>query len=381
MKTYIPAKLYDAKGDLRKQWFVFFSVTDPATGKMKRFRILDNLNQFKSRKERAARGRVLIKAYNDLLTSGWSPFDEQKPAAAVTLAAALESAMADKVAAVRPVTAHHYRLGYNMFIRWARRAGLDQRPVAELQKRHVLDYLHYLSAERRIRNRSRNNYRDVLCSLFNHLLKLDLVKANPVHGTPVAVTERKAQLNPFTQAEAAAVTAWLAEHDPDLLLLVRFIYYTALRPKEILEIRIRQIEFDRQQIRIHSSQAKDRESAAIRIPAVLLPALEHLRGLPGDWYLFTRQGNRLLPGPADKPIIRNRISERFKYCKDALKLPADRNLYSFKHYAAIRAYEAGVDVIDIMNQFRHSSLDMTYKYLSSLGLKLADDYGRKIPEL
>ena len=44
-KLVILPKLYDAKGNLLKKWFVFYSVLNPRTGKMERFRVFEGLNE------------------------------------------------------------------------------------------------------------------------------------------------------------------------------------------------------------------------------------------------------------------------------------------------------------------------------------------------
>lgn len=40
-KVAILPKLYDANGDIRKKWFVYFSYRNPADNKMTRFRVFE----------------------------------------------------------------------------------------------------------------------------------------------------------------------------------------------------------------------------------------------------------------------------------------------------------------------------------------------------
>ncbi|HXH99618.1 MAG TPA: hypothetical protein VNI52_05090 [Sphingobacteriaceae bacterium] len=46
MNFKLPA-LYDAKGDLSKQWFVFYSVRHPQTKTFKRIKIFEDINNSK----------------------------------------------------------------------------------------------------------------------------------------------------------------------------------------------------------------------------------------------------------------------------------------------------------------------------------------------
>ena len=50
-KIAILPKLYDANGNIKKKWFVFFSYRNPADGKMKRFRIFDGFGTLYTKKD------------------------------------------------------------------------------------------------------------------------------------------------------------------------------------------------------------------------------------------------------------------------------------------------------------------------------------------
>jgi len=53
-KNYISAKLYSANGDVKKRWYIYYSVLNPETGKMERQpQITMSLNRkYKTFKER-----------------------------------------------------------------------------------------------------------------------------------------------------------------------------------------------------------------------------------------------------------------------------------------------------------------------------------------
>jgi len=71
-KLIIMPALNNCRGQLKRQWFVYYSVRDPKTDKMVRFRHYDgfaNLDE-EQRYEHAAK---LIEEYSVKLRSGWSP--------------------------------------------------------------------------------------------------------------------------------------------------------------------------------------------------------------------------------------------------------------------------------------------------------------------
>ena len=75
-KICILPQLNNQKGNLRKQWFVFYSYKNPKTGKMQRFRTSEG---FTSLPTAAARLRVANKLITDLtyrLQNGFNPFED-----------------------------------------------------------------------------------------------------------------------------------------------------------------------------------------------------------------------------------------------------------------------------------------------------------------
>lgn len=75
-KIAILPKLYDANGNIKKRWFIYFSYRKPKDNKMKRFKIYDGFATLYTKKERYAHAEKLIKEYTDRLNSGWDPYNE-----------------------------------------------------------------------------------------------------------------------------------------------------------------------------------------------------------------------------------------------------------------------------------------------------------------
>src|SRR5690606_9827018 len=76
---YKPPKIHDAGGDLRKQWFVYYSHKNPQTGKFTRFKVFRDINQSKLKQERLERAKAIAKAIEELLKEGFNPFSEFRP--------------------------------------------------------------------------------------------------------------------------------------------------------------------------------------------------------------------------------------------------------------------------------------------------------------
>jgi hypothetical protein len=75
-KIAILPKLYDANGDIRKTWFVYYSFRNPATDKMERFKLFEGFKLLKTKKERYMKAEILIKDLTARMRQGWNPFAE-----------------------------------------------------------------------------------------------------------------------------------------------------------------------------------------------------------------------------------------------------------------------------------------------------------------
>jgi len=75
-REVILPKLNHCKGDISRQWFVYFSVKNPATGRMQVFRKYEGFSDYKTAEDRRKHAKKLILKWSRKLLSGWNPFFE-----------------------------------------------------------------------------------------------------------------------------------------------------------------------------------------------------------------------------------------------------------------------------------------------------------------
>jgi len=76
-KNYSPPKLYTAKGDLKKRWYVYFSFKDPKTGKLKRVTpFYGEAHKYKTKEDRLYVLSAYRKKILELLKKGYNPFED-----------------------------------------------------------------------------------------------------------------------------------------------------------------------------------------------------------------------------------------------------------------------------------------------------------------
>lgn len=73
-KNFSSPKIYNAKGDLSKRWYVYFSFRNPETGKLKRVTpFYGDANTYKTKEDRLEVLTQYRKTLLKLLSQGYSP--------------------------------------------------------------------------------------------------------------------------------------------------------------------------------------------------------------------------------------------------------------------------------------------------------------------
>jgi len=74
-RSYSDPKIYTAKDDLKKRWYVYYSYRDPKTGRLKKMPpIYGNVNYYKTKSERLNILMSFQRNLLKLLKEGYNPF-------------------------------------------------------------------------------------------------------------------------------------------------------------------------------------------------------------------------------------------------------------------------------------------------------------------
>jgi len=377
-----PTKNYPYKlARLANDHIVYYAY-DPKLKKLRRLR--DYIpKKLKTDKEKASWVRERIETINSLLRQGYI-YKHKK--------ASLIEAVNANIELRRKTTRQRSYEGYksitDVFHRWLVREKLHTLLPEQLSKDHIKSFLLYILQEREVGNRTYNNYLKTLNTIFNDFVREGILQANPSKGLKKLRVDKGRNLA-FSVKEQKLLENWLMKNDYALYTFTRFVYYCFLRPSEILGLQPHHIDLDNGTISIPAKVAKNRRASTIHMP-------RKLQSIATGWLDALPIGNQDETKEAKKDYCssfvfgkklklsarkedRKRVSERHRKAIKATGL--DKNsaltLYSWKHTGVVRAYKAGVDLKTIQSQCRHSSLDMTDKYLKSLGLndyQLPDDW-------
>jgi integrase len=362
---YIPAKLKKKGWRIHIEYYVFsIEKNDLVRKRVSKF-------MGKTPAEKLKDAQTMVHKINRLLSSGYiigKP--TKKVQKALSIKEAMEFAVKTKSQTIGKTTRGNYRSFSKIFYKYLRENKKLTIPVKEFDQAQIYFFFDWLFEERKVGNRTRNNYKDFLNAMFNQLIDRKVIDENPVKGIKDLPTMSNINI-PFTKKEEEILKKYLKEKMPELYLFTRFIYFGFLRPVEICRLRIKHIDLENHIILVRPHLTKNKK----QLPVVITSQLEkyikqmNLDDYPPHWHVFSKG---LKPGPEE--LYETRVSEMHRKALEETGLYNEElTMYSWKHTGNCNAYRAGVDIKSIQAQNRHHSLQMTEIYLRSLGLRLSKD--------
>ena len=342
-KIYRPKELIEGKEQvsIKKLWHVYYYFRDPETGVMKKFTERQGINRLKTIKEREEFAKNLQKALNRFLQEGNSPFERRKRSVDVitesyTVLDALNLAFDQKKGRWKESTTDVNRTYLTGFIKWLQKNNLEKKPIAELSKKHISFYLSYILAEKSDSNTTRNNHRRFLSSMFTELVEKDIIEDNFIKKIPLLKSTPKKN-KPFSQNQLVEILRYTRENDLYLYEWLKVMWYTFLRPIEVLRIEIKNINLEGNVIDI---ETKTKGRDYIRI---VKPLQEYFDSLELNQYAPTMFLFGKNQGPGYWITVKEKSREdffirRFKKIKNHFNLSEDYGIYSFRHTGALSLY-------------------------------------------
>lgn len=381
--TYKLCVIRDYDKSLDKVWHVEYYIFDTITEKIKRRRV--TLSQ-DTAKKRYAFAKEVIADIDPLLKKGYvlnprNPIQETTPDKITIKSKIIEACEYFKQYSktiVKPRTYEVYCTDIKRFTDFIAKKELEKLTLEKFTAMHAQDFFDYLKITVKISNRSANNNRNTLTTVFNFFKKRKIITANPFQDV-TQLPEISKRHKAFTDKQALAFkTECIRQEEHQLLLFISFIYYCYLRPR--YELRLLKIEDIKEKtIRVPAENAKDRTAEHVMIPPPLEKLIQQhkLRSYPDRCYVFSSDEK-----PGDKPLDRKTFYNRHRKILEKLKLMGQNlDTYSWKHTGVIALFQATQNIELVRQQCRHSDIATTQKYLRDLGQFVDYDQINKFPEL
>lgn len=340
-----------------KSWYVDFRAFDPASGTMRRKKyMLDRIPKLGDRRKRASE---LIESLLKKLRSGWSPWVSDENSRSFT---SLESALSkyEKYIEIQPKlkTRQSYGSRLNVLREYIGQLLLAPKYVYQFNTGFVSDFLDWLSYEREVSGRTRNNYRGWCSSLAAYFIERDYISTNPVEKIRT-VAETPKTRKPLSSTMLSSLRSYLQKNNPVFLLACMMEYYTFIRPEELTNLTIGDINVKEQSIFVSSKYSKNKRDGKVGLNDEIIKLMIDigLFAYPSSYYIF---GDKL------KHCTQKASSEIFRRhwikLRKALKWGMEYQFYSLKD-SGIRDLANAKGIVIARDQARHTDISTTNKYL------------------
>jgi integron integrase len=263
-----------------------------------------------------------------------------------------------------------------------------KRHPREMGAPEIEQYLAYLVNERHLSPSSRNLCLHALLFVYREVLGMD---SPALDAIPLAKKEQR-QPVVFTKTEVADI---LAQMEGRNLMMAQLLYGTGMRLRELLRLRVKDIDFARNQITV--MEGKGGKDRVTMLPATVKQALqEHLRNVKVaheidlaegygmvelPWALAKKYPNAelewkwqyIFPAPKRSRDPRSGVQRRHhldpsvlqksvKHAINAAGITKHGSCHTFRHSFATHLLEAGYDIRTVQELLGHSDVSTTMIY-------------------
>ena len=225
--------------------------------------------------------------------------------------------------------------------------------------------------------RTFNNYLIFYKSFFNWLKSYNYVNTNPFDHIKKLEKRNKNKRELFTPAMRSQLKEYLERENPRYLAACLLCYYCFLRPIEISWLRVGDIDFKTQTIRIWGEHAKNDNDSFRTIPDAMMVYLLALDwNYPSDYFVFSGdKKGRFFAGKTHlEPIY---IAKYWISVREHFGWSNQVQFYNLKHTGITNMLADGVAPNFVQGQADHHSLEMTTVYAATRTPQAQEDIRTK----
>jgi len=374
MLPYKLAKLNSKNDILTQEWYIEFWAWSQSENKLKRKRLtsLNSIEKLEDRKEYAFK---VINQINNMLLAG-AHFDKlevekkknqehrNKIVKHVNIIEYLNGVLEENKNKYNGRTYSDIKHDIKVFKGFINFKKYEYLGFEDLEKVHCMQYQTYL-LNKGYAGKTINSRMSTIGTFYNSAVKLKSNFINPFAGID-RIKEVKNGINKaLDDKDIKRVKDVLENNYPMVWLACMFMFYCFLRPNEIRQLKIKNVNLLNKKIYVHSIVSKNKKSSMVDIPNPLIKILEkYLENKNNiEMYLISVE-NR----PSLKMSGRNYLGLTYKNAVKSLNLDSELTFYSWKHTGVCKAFKSGIDIKALQFQGRWHNLEMVDKYLKSLGL-------------
>lgn len=290
---------------------------------------------------------------------------------------ALELALENSKTRMRGKSTNSYKTHVTLFCKYLNKnfEGIELR---NLKAPIMEQFLNFYQKEKNWTAKTRNTYSQNISTLMNDLKRLDYIRENPFVGFATQREKKSSSNRAYNAQQRQILKEKISIENPQLWLMCQFMFYTFMRPNEIRQLKISNIELENDKIFIPALISKNGNEGRVDMPVQLRQILidNKIFDYPSDFYIFGKEGK-----PSKICHVRYAFSKKYKIIKDSLGFSDEYKFYSWKHTGVCESYKNGVDILTISQQCRHWDIKETQTYLRSLGVFSSNQIKNNFPTL
>ncbi len=382
---YAPAVLKE----YRSGWRIEYYVTNPITGELVRRqeKVQHYVNRLGKQQARAYLRNAVFQL-NLKLSQGWSPFFVQEDTRLYEkLSCVAEKFLKEKTKDLRAGTMRSYKSGVEWLVGWSAKmhptitAGTFSHNIA-------VRYMDYI-ADEGVANTTYNNRLKVMRAFFNWCVEKCYAKENPFDKIKTKRKELKKRILVPADVRAEITAQLEKEKNVGTQLLINLVYQSLLRPKEVAEIKVKDVFLEEKYIRVPAEVAKNRKERKATLSDSSIEMLKVLKvaEMPADFFVLGgnntgRQHTDKLQQltPHKEKAANTRYRKEWDSLRKKVKFPQEMQLYSLRDTGITDMLKSGIDDLTVMQHADHHSLEMTSRYAKHIDTGLVQKMNKLLPD-
>lgn len=279
-------------------------------------------------------------------------------------------------------TIRTYKNNSNQFLKYLKLKKMEKVAAKDWSSLHVNKMFDYLKIEHKardgkpLRNRTINNYKHGLITMFNDMIGRGYVNEN--HFKVVENLKKQQSIYQiFDESERDIVYKEIIDTDPILAFAITLIYRCAIRSYvEMVSLKPSSFKLKEGYITIKGEDSKtNKGNQFVTIPDDLLFYFaKFLKEIPQNWYIFG-PGTGSKPHPT-KTTGRNTFYERHKKIVQRLEREgkiadaSNHPIYYWKKDGVMLLIKSDVDIHTVKEHCRHDDIATTAMYFNNAGVKI-----------
>lgn len=342
-----------------KEVYVCYYVVDPTKDKLKRMRV--RCNRIRNTRERSKYATLLCAEINRKLYNGWNPLMGEDPAAAkrVSIVEGATNFVRQKEKDLRKDTVRSYRSKLSFFVIWCEKAGISEWLCGRFSKAHATNLLNEYAHGGRSAY-SYNSMLQFLKSLFRSFVADGIAPHNPFAAFKGKKRETKRRVTIPKQDRKRILDYFHKRGMGEYVAMTRLCFRYLIRPKEILMLRIRDIDFDTGLLRVPPEVSKNHTERTIALGYDVMKYFQELlkTGCHSDDYIFSTDFK-----PGTRLHTTKNLFAVWQKMRTSLSMPDAYHFYSLKDTGITEMLESGMPSKFVKDLAGHHSLSMTERYL------------------